>query len=171
MRLTKQTSDSIKILVLCAQNREDLLKTADLAERIGTTRQVGLKLVNLLARQGYVETVRGPSGGLRLADDVDTQTIGQIVRSLEALEVTQSDEAASSHGTHVRLEAFVDDAFAAFLSVLDKKTIGDLAGSAIAGASPTSRTGADEKSESGARTANRKLPKRRHLPHTSNARS
>ncbi|MEM1306150.1 MAG: Rrf2 family transcriptional regulator [Pseudomonadota bacterium] len=140
MRLTKQTSDSIKILVLCAQTETGLLKTADIADRIGTTRQVGLKLVNLLARQGYVETVRGPSGGIRLGAGVEEHSIGEIVRSLEALELSQADAGASSHRTHRQLESFVDDAFEAFLSVLDGKTIKEMAGGRRAVATGGART-------------------------------
>lgn len=139
MRLTKQTSDSIKILVLCAQTETGLLKTADIADRIGTTRQVGLKLVNLLARQGYVETVRGPSGGIRLGAGVEERSIGEIVRSLEALELSQANATASSHRTHQQLESFVDDAFEAFLSVLDKKTIAEMASGRRAATSDTAR--------------------------------
>jgi len=142
MRLTKQTSDAIKVLVLCAKAPNTLLKAAALAEEIGTTKQVGLKLVNLLARQGYVETVRGPSGGIRLATGIESRTIGSVVRDIEALELSQSGKGPSAQKTHRQLEQFVDDAFDAFISVLEGKTIADLAGrksSAISAPTPPAK--------------------------------
>ncbi len=145
MRLTKQTSDAIKVLVLCAKSPDTRLKAAALAEEIGTTKQVGLKLVNLLARQGYVETVRGPSGGIRLANGVETRTIGSIVRDLEALELSQSCAGSNTEKTHRQLEQFVDDAFDAFISVLEGKTIADLAGRRASSSSKSTASSAARK--------------------------
>ncbi|MEL6296977.1 MAG: Rrf2 family transcriptional regulator [Pseudomonadota bacterium] len=127
MRLTKQTSDAIKILVICAQNEERLIKVANIAEAIGATKQVGLKLVNLLARLDYIRTVRGPHGGIRLKPEADQWTVGQVVRDLEAFSVAQSTPDGDDIDAGKHLEGFVDDAFAAFLAVLDQHTIAELA--------------------------------------------
>lgn len=131
MRLSKQTSDAVKVLVLCARNADTLVKVASVADQIAVTKPLGLKLVNILARLGYLETVRGPNGGVRLARDPETLTLGEVVRDLEAFSMHESpmdpdpDSAAALNRSG--LQEYVDDAFRAFLAVLDQQTIAALA--------------------------------------------
>ncbi|MEO0798766.1 MAG: Rrf2 family transcriptional regulator [Pseudomonadota bacterium] len=131
MRLTKLTSDAIRILVLCQTTDGALQKVAALSATIGVTKPLGLKLVNQLARLGYVDTVRGPNGGIRLAAGVADRPMGQLVRELEAFELHRATTSATGEGgdraTAHQLENMVDDAFDAFLAVLDQQTIADLA--------------------------------------------
>ncbi len=123
MRLTKQTSDAVKILTLCARAEVDAapLKVAVIAEAAGITRQLGLKLVNALAHLGYVTTVRGPRGGIRLARPAAEIPVGSVVRDFEqrrtAGDVNVGDD----------LHPMLDSAFEAFVAVLDLHTIADLA--------------------------------------------
>jgi Rrf2 family nitric oxide-sensitive transcriptional repressor len=131
LRLSKQTSDAVKILVWCARNDGGLIKVAEIAERTHVTKALGLKLVNLLSRLGYLETVRGPRGGIRLACVPEATRLGDIVRDLETFEM-----APSASGMHAAdgtlnlppaLEGCVDDAFEAFVGVLNQNTLADLA--------------------------------------------
>lgn len=131
MRLSKQTSDAVKVLVLCARDTNRFVKVAEVAEQVQVTKPLGLKLVNLLARLGYLETVRGPNGGVRLARDPETLTLGEVVRDLEAFGMRDTGDQAHTDRTHgdpaTGLQGYVDDAFRAFLAVLDQQTIGALA--------------------------------------------
>lgn len=129
MRLSKQTSDAVKILTVCARADGEPRKAADIAAEVGITKQVGLKLVNMLARLDYVTTVRGPKGGLRLARPAVSISVGQVVRDLEAQRVAQAPDYDDSPGA---LSPFLDDAFDAFVSVLDAHTIADLAARPVA---------------------------------------
>ena len=52
MRLTKSTSHAIRILIDCARAGDQLIKVAELSERLEITQQNGVKIVNLLARAG-----------------------------------------------------------------------------------------------------------------------
>ncbi|MEM9029098.1 MAG: Rrf2 family transcriptional regulator [Pseudomonadota bacterium] len=138
MRLSKQTSDAVKILTACARADDGPVKAATLSEEVGVTKQLGLKLVNGLARLGYVETIRGPRGGLRLARPAHEISLGQVVRDFEALRAKQTD----TTGDEEALSPMLDTAFEAFVSVLDAHTIADLAAAgpgAGPGVSPGSR--------------------------------
>jgi Rrf2 family nitric oxide-sensitive transcriptional repressor len=118
MRLNKLTIYAVKVLVECAR-AEQLVKVASIAERNGLTHQHGLKVAHLLMRNGFLVNQRGPHGGIRLARPAAEIKIGDVVRALESTTSSQDSPA---------MEELIDDAFAAFVEVLDQHTIADLAG-------------------------------------------
>ena len=67
MRLTKQTSYALRILLHCALRPEAQLKAADIAKAYNITEFNVLKIIPLLVHGGFVKTTRGRRGGLRLA--------------------------------------------------------------------------------------------------------
>ncbi|MGF1648967.1 MAG: RrF2 family transcriptional regulator [Hyphomicrobiaceae bacterium] len=124
MRLSKQTTDAVRILVYCTRERHGLTKVASVAEVTELPRPLALKLVNILSRLGLLETVRGPRGGIRLACNPAEVTLGALVRQLEAFQGPQDGKDGVGEDG---LSSFVDDAFEAFLSVLDRHTLADMA--------------------------------------------
>jgi Rrf2 family protein len=122
MKLSKQTSDAVEILVFCLRPDDELLKVGRIAEELGLTKQMALKLAHVLNQAGFLEAVRGPKGGIRLTDAARSAKLGEIVRALELLptERGKSDSGSLFGG-------YIDEAFEAFLSVLDQHTLADLA--------------------------------------------
>src|SRR6185295_6761255 len=59
MRLTKSTSHAIRILIDCARAGDRLTKVAELSQHLQITPQNVFKIVNLLARAGLIEAMRG----------------------------------------------------------------------------------------------------------------
>jgi Rrf2 family protein len=128
MRLTKSTSHAIRILIDCARAREQLIKVAELSERLEITQQNVFKIVNFLARAGLIEAVRGRNGGVRLARPAEQIRIGDVVRATEVTHVAIEEDAAlgareRGHGVN----RVLDDALEAFIDVLDRHTIADMA--------------------------------------------
>ncbi|MEL6288774.1 MAG: Rrf2 family transcriptional regulator [Pseudomonadota bacterium] len=123
MKLNKQTSDSLAILTRCRASGDRLVKVGDVAEALGLTRQMALKLANRLSRAGLVATVRGPRGGIRLADGIADMPLGQIVRRVEAELFGGEGEGSAGE---VLLGFQFDAAMDAFLGVLDQITLADL---------------------------------------------
>jgi Rrf2 family nitric oxide-sensitive transcriptional repressor len=137
MRLNKSTSHAVRILIDCAK-ADGLIKVADIAKRLDITQQNAFKIVHLLSKAGFLASVRGRHGGVRLARPAAQIRIGDVVRSIETL--GQEQEGAGSRGS---LHRIVDDALDAFISVLDQHTLEDMAAGAIHGQSrePGGRSG------------------------------
>jgi Rrf2 family nitric oxide-sensitive transcriptional repressor len=75
VRLDKQTDYSVRVLMFLAANPGRLSTVAEIAGRFNVSQAHLMKVVHRLGRAGYVETLRGRSGGLRLAGD------GSAIRS------------------------------------------------------------------------------------------
>jgi Rrf2 family protein len=129
MRLTKSTSHAIRILIDCARADDQLIKVAELSERLEITQQNVFKIVNFLARAGLIEAMRGRNGGVRLARPAEAIRIGDVVRATEVTHVAIEEDAAAlggrEHGHGVN--RVLDDALEAFIDVLDRHTIADMA--------------------------------------------
>jgi Rrf2 family nitric oxide-sensitive transcriptional repressor len=134
MRLTKSTSHAIRILIDCARADGQLIKVAELSERLEITPQNVFKIVNFLARAGLIEAMRGRHGGVRLARPAGEIRIGDVVRATEATHVAIEEDAALGARDHGHgVNRVLDDALEAFIDVLDRHTIADMARSQTAG--------------------------------------
>ncbi len=66
MRLTDYTDYSLRVLMFCAANPDRSVTIAELADHHVVSKNHLMKVVNDLARHGYLHTTRGRGGGLRL---------------------------------------------------------------------------------------------------------
>jgi Rrf2 family protein len=143
MRLTKSTSHAIRILIDCARAGDQLIKVAELSERLEITQQNVFKIVNLLARAGLIEALRGRNGGVRLARPAALIRIGDVVRATEITRVAIEEDGTGGvrgRGGH-GVNRVLDDALDAFIDVLDRHTIADMVrGQTRPAAPPRSRT-------------------------------
>jgi Rrf2 family protein len=117
-----------------------LLKVAELSERLQITQQNVFKIVNLLAREGLIEAVRGRNGGVRLARRADQIRIGDVVRATEITHVEVEDCAPPrKQKSRSGVNEILDDALGAFIDVLDQHTLADMVRSAPRAAHPMRR--------------------------------
>lgn len=122
MKMPKQISDAIRILVWCYRSGDELAKVATIAEDLDLTRQMALKLSNILRKLGLLETTRGPSGGIRLTPIARDASVGAVVRALLTRpEIRKEAREDSDFG------GLYDEAFNAFLAVLDEEKLSELA--------------------------------------------
>ena len=84
MRLTKQTSYAIRILMYCAANPDRLVTKAEIAEVCNASENHLAQVVHQLGQLGYLATHRGRKGGLELARAPAEIGIGEVFRALEA---------------------------------------------------------------------------------------
>ncbi|MBA3479870.1 MAG: Rrf2 family transcriptional regulator [Lautropia sp.] len=83
MRLTLYTDYSLRLLIYAALKPDDLVNVSDVAKAYGISRNHLTKVVHQLGLAGYLETVRGKGGGLRLAKAPASIRVGDVVRQTE----------------------------------------------------------------------------------------
>ena len=120
MRLSKQTKDAVNTLVHLARSDGRLVSVPEIARACGMTEATAFKLVPLLVKANLLQTERGRGGGVRLQRDPAEISVGEVVRAVEALQRSTGDGPND-------LGRLVDDAFEAFLEILDENTIADMA--------------------------------------------
>ncbi len=84
MRLTTLTDYAMRLLIHLAQHPERLCTIAEVAESYGISEAHLMKITHQLGLAGWIETVRGKGGGMRLAREPGAIVLGEVVRSMES---------------------------------------------------------------------------------------
>jgi Rrf2 family nitric oxide-sensitive transcriptional repressor len=66
MRLTLHTDFALRVLIQVGLNDGKLTMIKDIAQTFGISKAHLMKVVNNLSQKGYLDTVRGRNGGIRL---------------------------------------------------------------------------------------------------------
>jgi len=82
MRLALHTDYALRTLIYLA-GRPKRASVADVAGFYGISRDHVAKVVQSLARQGYVRSIRGAGGGIELARRPEDVRIGQVIEDFE----------------------------------------------------------------------------------------
>ncbi|MGH8778693.1 RrF2 family transcriptional regulator [Paraburkholderia sp.] len=134
MRLTDYTDYSLRVMLYLAVCGEGLSTIQDISDAYGISRNHLMKIVQRLGDLGWVDTVRGRNGGLRLAGRSRSLTVGQVVRATEndfALVGCFSGESATHRTCAIQAECQLQHVFGAardaFMAELDRHTIEEVA--------------------------------------------
>jgi Rrf2 family transcriptional regulator, nitric oxide-sensitive transcriptional repressor len=130
MRLTTKTNLAARILMACAVNESVTLRSAEIAQACNASLNHLLQLVNALQAHGFIETLRGRSGGLRLARPPAQISMGDVFRVFEAgtpfAECFDPETNTCPLSATCRLRGYVARAVEAFYHELDMVTLADL---------------------------------------------
>lgn len=130
MRLTLQTDYALRLLMHLAINAPALVTIADIADRYGISKNHLMKVAHTLGREGFIETVRGRGGGLRLLRPAGAVNVGKVVRTLEAstalVECFPNGNGACLISPACKLRGALLMAQTAFFEVLDGYSLEDL---------------------------------------------
>ena len=124
MRLSQQTKNAVSVLAFFARTPEKTYTVSEIAAGCDITEYNAFKLVPILVRTGFLNTIRGRNGGVCLARPAEEMSIGSVVR---ATEDRLQDAGDKSSKTGLTFDDMVDDAFLAFIEILDQSTIAELA--------------------------------------------
>lgn len=129
MRLTLHTDFALRVLIQVGVNDGKLTTIKDIAQTFHISKAHLMKVVNDLSQKGYLDTVRGRNGGIRLMRKPEEINIGRVVRDTEnQLDVIGCLE----HKGYCPIQrvcvlrGVLSDATDAFLAVLDAHTLADL---------------------------------------------
>jgi Rrf2 family nitric oxide-sensitive transcriptional repressor len=84
MRLTSHTDYAMRLLIHLAQNPGRLCTIAEIAQAYGISETHLMKITHQLGLAGWIETLRGKGGGMRLARAPKEIVLGDVVRSMES---------------------------------------------------------------------------------------
>lgn len=83
MRLTTMTDYAVRLLMYVAQQPDRLCTIAEVANAYAISEAHLMKITHQLSLSGWLETVRGKGGGMRLAAPPSEINLGAVVRSIE----------------------------------------------------------------------------------------
>jgi Rrf2 family transcriptional regulator, nitric oxide-sensitive transcriptional repressor len=126
VQLTYHTDYALRLLIYLINRPERKVTTREVAEFYGISLNHLTKVAKDLTKAGWLETSRGVSGGLMLAEHTPAASVGQIVRQtlVECFDMkTNTCPIAGACG----LKPMLHEAQRAFFAVLDGYQIRDLA--------------------------------------------
>jgi Rrf2 family nitric oxide-sensitive transcriptional repressor len=128
VRLTTFSDYTLRTLIRLAVRGPSTI--AEISGLYGISEAHLTKVVHRLGVAGDIETVRGRNGGIRLAKPPDRINVGEVVRRTEDMALVPCFEGGLCLiSPACVLQQALREALAAFLAVLDRYTLADLASS------------------------------------------
>jgi Rrf2 family nitric oxide-sensitive transcriptional repressor len=126
MRLTTMSDYALRQLMYAAQQPDRLCIIAEVAQACAISEAHLMKVTHQLARGGWLVTVRGKGGGLRLARRPEEVNLGAVVRGIATnfflVECFASGSTCTLTG-HCRLTGVLQGALQGFMAGPDRHTL------------------------------------------------
>ena len=130
MQLSKFSDYAIRMLMHLAVAEKHMLTTRQIAAIHGAKYNHLAKVTQWLVREGYVTSLRGRAGGLRLAKETDQINVGIVLRDLEGqndlVDCMREDGGTCILAPHCPLTSALRRAQTAFFDSLSQLTLRDL---------------------------------------------
>jgi Rrf2 family nitric oxide-sensitive transcriptional repressor len=124
MHLTRYTDYALRVLLHAASDPEGRTSIAQVAELHGISKNHVMKVVNQLANDGFLNTVRGRGGGFMLARPAADIKLGDVVRRTEP-DLQPADCGNCAIRLGCGLTPILGEAMNAFLKTLDRYSLAD----------------------------------------------
>lgn len=130
MQLTRFTDYSLRVLIYLGGQHDHLVTIREIAEKHGISENHLMKIVHRLATRGYIDTIRGKGGGMRLARAPERINLGDVVRDTEeSMAIAECFEAGNSSCILLPtcvLKSILAEARKSFFATLDLYKLSDL---------------------------------------------
>ena len=83
MQLTRYTDYTLRTLIYLGLRPNQSATVSEIAEAYNISRNHLVKVAHNLGQLGYIDTMRGKSGGLTLTRDLESINCGEVVRQVE----------------------------------------------------------------------------------------
>ena len=134
MRLSVQTDYALRMLMFLAV-KEGHYSIAEIARQYDISKNHLMKVAQRLVTEGFADSVRGRSGGLKLSRPADEMNLGQIIRVMEDtgsfVECFDASQNSCVITPACGLRHALVGAVEAFYSYLDQFTVADLVDKSI----------------------------------------
>ena len=135
MQLTLFTDYSLRVLIFLGAHPDRLCTISEIAEAYRISANHLMKVVNRLSSAGYIETVRGKGGGMRLSRAPKMINIGDVVRHMEdnfyIVECFNEKYQDCPLFPACTLRSVLADAHRNFMATLDRHTLRDVLGNGV----------------------------------------
>lgn len=125
MRLKRYSDYAMRVLLYLAARNGKLCSISEIAMAYGISQNHLMKVMQDLARAGYVASARGRSGGFRLAREPSLINVGAVLRHTEE-NICLVDCPNCPLGGACGLSPLLGEAMSAFFAVLDRHSLADL---------------------------------------------
>lgn len=128
MYLTQQTDYALRVLIYAAVNDKSLVNIGTIAETYNISKSHLMKVVTALVKGGFLTSIRGKGGGLKLAQPPEKIRVGTVVRVTEPLQLAEcfGDNNQCLITPTCRLSQILNSGLIAFINHLDGYTLADL---------------------------------------------
>ncbi|MCK2148673.1 MULTISPECIES: RrF2 family transcriptional regulator [Marinobacter] len=129
MHITRYTDYSLRVLIYLAVQGDRLATIQEIADSYEISKNHLMKVVHQLNKKGYIETVRGKKGGMRLLMAPTEIRVGVLVRETEQdLSIVEcfTSKNACKIAPVCGMKGMFGEALGAFLTVLDRYTLADV---------------------------------------------
>ena len=125
MRLTRYSDYAMRVLLYLGARPDRLCAIAEISRAYGISQNHLMKVVNDLVNAGYVASVRGRFGGIRLARPPVEINVGTVIRHTEdGFDLVDCGSCIIAPACG--LTGALAEALAAFMAVLDGYSLEDL---------------------------------------------
>jgi Rrf2 family nitric oxide-sensitive transcriptional repressor len=129
MRLTQYTDFSIRVLIYLGAHGDRRCTIQEIADDYRISRNHLMKVVQKLAAEGFITSVRGAGGGLSLPQAPEDLNLGEVVERMEpdfGMVECMRDGNECVITAACRLPPVLAEATRAYLDVISRYTLADL---------------------------------------------
>ena len=127
MRVTLFTEYSFKVLLYLARNGESLVKVNEIARECGMLKNHLVKVIQNLVHSGFIVTVRGKNGGVRLARAPELINLGDVARqtgmNLDDVDCFDTSGRDCPFEVDCKLKYVIHNARRSYMATMDKYTL------------------------------------------------
>jgi len=130
MQLTSYTDYSLRALLYIGKYPDRLVTVSEITDHYSVSRNHMVKVVHNLGTHGFIQTVRGKSGGMRLAKNPEEINIADVVSLTEPHMNIQECFSRETNTCPMidscKLKGALYKARRAFMQVLEEQTLADM---------------------------------------------
>ena len=119
----------MRLLIHLAVQPDGVATIQDVAAHYGISRNHLMKIAHRAVQAGYVQGVRGRTGGLKLAKPAEEINVGMLLRETEDWTLVECFDPASNQcpiSGGCGLQSILKQALGAYFSVLDRYSLADV---------------------------------------------